>query len=342
MSKIPVLIKKKPVVTTITGPHLEYTKLLPKIKSRTIKVGTDCSGIEAPIQALELLQVPYDHLFSSEINPRVRKIAERNYAPKKYYTDITKRNHEELPKLDLYIAGFPCQPFSTLGKHQGFDDQKGRGTIFFECYNTIIATDPEMFILENVKGLVSHNNGNTFKTIMLYLSQLNYDIYRSILNTKDFGLPQNRERIYIVGLKKGKFQPFSFPQPIPLNVHVTDILEEAPTSSLTDHKKTILHDLVKYGTIDKLSDPWVVNLNSSSYKRSSPMLNISPCLLASGSIYYVTSEKRNLTPTEFLKLQGFHRFDLCGEYSKIYGIAGNSMSVPVIAFIISNMLMSMF
>ena len=199
-----------------------------------------------------------------------------------------------------------------------------------------------MFILENVKGLVSHNNGNTFKTIMLYLSQLNYDIYRSILNTKDFGLPQNRERIYIVGLKKGKFQPFSFPQPIPLNVHVTDILEEAPTSSLTDHKKTILHDLVKYGTIDKLSDPWVVNLNSSSYKRSSPMLNISPCLLASGSIYYVTSEKRNLTPTEFLKLQGFHRFDLCGEYSKIYGIAGNSMSVPVIAFIISNMLMSMF
>jgi len=323
--------------------YMDYTKLLPKVTvKKPLLIGTDCSGIEAPIQALELLKIPYIHKFSSEIDKKTKSLLECNYAPEIIYDDITKRNHANLPKIDLYISGFPCQAWSHLGKRGGFDDYKGRGIIFFECYDTIIHTDPDMFILENVKGLVTHDNGNTFEYILDALKKLQYDIYYKILNTLDFGLPQNRERIYIVGLKKNKFNKFSFPKPIPLNISVTDILDEGlnPKTILTKHKKDILNDLVKYKVISSLKDPWIVNLNCSSYKRSSPMLNISPCLMASGAIYYISSNGRNLTPYEFLKLQGFHRFNFCGEYSKIYSVAGNSMSVSVIAYILANMLKS--
>jgi site-specific DNA-cytosine methylase len=140
-------------------------------------------------------------------------------------------------------------------------------------------------------------------------------------------------------LKKNRFNQFHFPQPIPLEIGVDDILERGVAKTeLTQHKMKIITDLVQNKKIDSTNKPWVVNLNCSSFKRSSPMLNISPCLMASGAIYYVTSVKRNLTPTEFLALQGFHRFDLHDEYSKIYGMAGNSMSVSVIAFIIAEMI----
>jgi len=314
---------------------------LPKVKSRkAVRIGTDCSGIEAPIQALEALKLKYKHLFSSEIDKKTQKLLFANYGkPKNFSDDITKRDHTKLPKIDLYVAGFPCQAFSHLGKRGGFDDYKGRGTIFFECYKTIIATTPSMFILENVKGLVTHDNGDTFKTILRYLNQLDYDIYHQILNTKDYGLPQNRERIFIIGLKKSKHNKFEFPKPIPLKITVSDILDKrVKKTELTEHKKNILKNLQKNGY--KLSKPWVVNLNCSGYERSSPMLNISPCLMHSGAIYYITSKKRNLTPSEFLKLQGFHRFNFDGEYAKIYQAAGNSMSVSVIAFLIANMIKS--
>ena len=297
-------------------------------------VGTDCSGIEAPLQALEIMGVKYEHVFCSEINQSTRQVALATYGPAKYEcSDITERDHSKLPHVDLYVAGFPCQAFSHMGKRGGFDDYKGRGLIFFECYETIKATRPKVFILENVKGLVTHDKGLTFHTILSYLGKLReYYISYKILNAADYGVPQNRERIFIVGIRKdvmcGKF---SFPKEIKLTRGVSDLLDmKAKPTELTQHKVDILNDLLDNGIIDDLSKPWVVNLNCSSYRRSSPMLDVSPCLMASGAIYYITSESRNLTPYEFLKLQGFHRLNFNGEYSKIYGMAGNSMCVSVL------------
>lgn len=317
---------------------LQYIQPLRYNKKKPLIIGTDCSGIEAPIQALELLKIPYSHKFSSEINPKTRELLKLNYDPEVLYPDITTRDHSKLPKLDMYIAGFPCQAFSHLGKREGFEDYKNRGLIFFDCYETIINTDPEIFILENVKGLLTHDKGNTFDFILHYLKKLKHDIYYKVLNTLDYGLPQNRERIYIIGLKRGKFNKFVFPTPprFSTSIEITDILEQTNEKTiLTPHKKKILRDLQKYNKIN-LDDPWVINLNCSSYKRSSPMYNISPCLMESGAIYYITSEKRNLLPEEFLKLQGFYRFDPGNEYAKIYSVAGNSMSVPVICFLLVN------
>jgi len=137
-----------------------------------LRVGTDCSGIDAPIHALKLMNVPFQYEFASDIDKAAKTSINCNHQPRMFFDDIMTRDHTRLPKLDLYCAGFPCQSFSTLGKRQGFDDTKNRGTVFFHCYETIKNTQPKMFVLENVKGLLSHDKGKTFKTIMDYLSRL--------------------------------------------------------------------------------------------------------------------------------------------------------------------------
>ncbi|MHB1952622.1 MAG: DNA (cytosine-5-)-methyltransferase [Sulfobacillus sp.] len=305
-----------------------------------LRVGTDCSGIEAPLQALEIFGLPLVHEFSCDNDPRVRESIRCNYRPRRLYNDILTRDHSRLPKLDLYVAGFPCQAFSHLGFRGGFYDYKGRGLIFFECAETIRQTEPEIFLLENVKGLVTHDGGHTFATVLDVLHKLQqWDIYYEVLNTRDYGLPQNRERVYIVGLKKGRFAKFIFPSPIPLETTFQDLIESGlPHTPLTPHKIQIIHDLQKRGM--NLNDDWLVNLNCSSHLRSSPMKDVCPCLMASGAIYYLTSERRNLTPTEFLRLQGFHRFRTTVLPNHVYSQAGNSMSVPVICFILQQVFLT--
>lgn len=164
-----------------------------------IKIGTDCSGIEAPIQALTQMGIKFKHLFSSEINKFARKSILANYSPDVLYEDMTKPR--ELPKLDIYVCGFPCQPFSLAGKRLGSSDP--RSNIFLHCVQTIVKCCPSLFILENVPGIMSCNSGEYFKSIRISLSQLtDYNIDYQILNTKDYGIPQNRKRLFIIGTLK--------------------------------------------------------------------------------------------------------------------------------------------
>lgn len=175
-----------------------------------LRVGTDCSGIEAPIQALKKLGIPYEHTFCSDIDKHVIQTIQKNYSPKKIFGDITTRDINDVPDIDLYVAGFPCQPFSTAGEMKGFDDK--RGNVFWSCIEVIKEKQPKYFILENVKGLLSHDKenkkdryGRTWNIIWNELKKLEepygYSIVWSILNTRDYGLPQNRERLFIVGTK---------------------------------------------------------------------------------------------------------------------------------------------
>jgi len=276
----------------------------------------------------------------------VRKSIEGNYTPRTLYTDIFARHHKTLPRVDLYIAGFPCQTFSSLGKREGFFDGDKKGVVFFECYKTIQQCKPNVFVLENVKGLVHHDGGNTFRTILTLLQGLpGYTIHHKILNTCHYGLPQHRERIYFVGILSSKARKeFVFPSPVPLKKTIQQhILEkktvpQPPTRSLlTDHKKRLLHDLVRHGKIDSLEEPWLVNLNVSEYKRTGARKGICPCLLAGeggNCVYYMTSIQRRLSPREYLRLQGFpDSFKICVPERFIYKQAGNSMSVNVLAFL---------
>ena len=333
--------------------HLDYLKHF-KSKAfqykvsimKPIRVGTDCSGIEAPLQALQLLNIPYKHIFSCDNDPHVVKSIKANHNPKILYDNIFERNVKELPLLDFYIAGFPCQTFSTLGKRAGFDDI--RGTIFFECYNAIKNTKPKFFILENVKGLINHDKGKTFEIILDKLTKLKtYNIYWKLFNTKNYGVPQSRERIYIVGIDKKIDNGFTFPKSVILSITVKDIIESYETIDpkfgyLTEHKKKLINDLQENHKIDDLNKNWSMNLNVSNYKRCGPMLDICPTLLAGNGgdcIFYLSSIGRRFTPREYLNLQGFGEFNQVVSNSKLYKQIGNSMSVNILAFIYKSIIL---
>ncbi len=144
----------------------------------------------------------------SEIDKYATQIYDKHFKHKNY-GDITKINPEDLEDFDLLVGGFPCQAFSIAGKRGGFDDT--RGTLFFEIARIIREKQPRLLLLENVKGLLSHDKGNTFTTIISTLDELGYDIQWQVLNSKNFGVPQNRERVFIIGHLRGTSRPEVFP-----------------------------------------------------------------------------------------------------------------------------------
>ena len=145
----------------------------------------------------------------SEIDKYATQIYERNFKGVKNYGDATKINERELPDFDLLVGGFPCQAFSIAGKRLGF--RETRGTLFFDIARILSHKKPRHFILENVRGLFSHDSGRTFQTILRVLSDIGYMVQWELLNSKNFGVPQNRERIYLVGYLGGRGREKVFP-----------------------------------------------------------------------------------------------------------------------------------
>ena len=144
----------------------------------------------------------------SEIDKYATQVYNKQFNHKNY-GDITKINEKELPDFDLLVGGFPCQSFSIAGLRKGFEDT--RGTLFFEIARIIREKQPRLLLLENVKGLLSHDKGSTFHTIISTLDELGYDCQWQVLNSKNFGVPQNRERVFIVGHLRGTSRPEVFP-----------------------------------------------------------------------------------------------------------------------------------
>jgi len=145
----------------------------------------------------------------SEVDKYAIQIYEKHFPKHKNYGDITKIIASEIPDHDLFVGGFPCQSFSIAGKRGGFKDT--RGTLFFDIARILKVKRPKNFVLENVKGLLSHDKGNTFATIISTIDELGYDCQWSVLNSKNFGVPQNRERVFIVGHIRGEPRPKVFP-----------------------------------------------------------------------------------------------------------------------------------
>jgi DNA (cytosine-5)-methyltransferase 1 len=308
----------------------------------SIKIGTDCSGIEAPIMALELMNIKYEHLFSSDIDKNCREVIKMNYNPKIIYENITKRDHSKLPKLDLYVAGFPCQAFTNLNKNaKGFQDQ--RGTIFFDCLQTIKFTQPKVFIFENVKGLLSHDKKNTFKIIIESLyNLLNYNIYYKVLNTKDYNLPQNRPRIYIIGILKNikDSELFEFPDKLPLTITISDIMDKDLNveTNLTENMIQVIDNRLNRKKADR-NDHYIINVGVSVNGFGSAMKEICPCLTASCTKYYSTKYNRFLIAKEYLKLQGFpSTFKTLNNENITKKQAGNSMSINILIILYKNLL----
>jgi len=305
-----------------------------------IKVGTDCSGIEAPIQALKQLKIPFKHIFSSDIDKYCIQSIKANYNPKILFGDsdskhpqgdITKRNIKNVPDIDLYIAGFPCQPFSHAGSRKGFKDK--RSNVFYACLEVIKEKQPNYFILENVKGLTTHDNKRTLATVLNELEDVDiYDIYYKILNTKDYGIPQNRERIFIIGIKKSLIQSFKWPKKKKLkniqNFVDYDYIDEK--ANITTRIKKYIKTLPEDSCFVDLSFSGTTNYpNSDQY---------SPCLLTSGLLWCVPMD-RKANIKEYLKLQGFPaNFKQVVSDRQMKKQIGNSMSVNVIKEILNVLL----
>jgi DNA (cytosine-5)-methyltransferase 1 len=145
----------------------------------------------------------------SEIDKYATQIYQKHFPTHHNYGDITKIVAEDLPDFDLLVGGFPCQAFSIAGKRGGFEDT--RGTMFFELARILRAKQPRLFVFENVKGLLSHDGGKSFATIIQTLDELGYDCEWQVLNSKNHGVPQNRERVFIVGHLRGTPRPEVFP-----------------------------------------------------------------------------------------------------------------------------------
>lgn len=242
----------------------------------------------------------HDCVGYSEIDPYAIKIYQ-NHFNHKNYGDITKIKEKELPEFDLLVGGFPCQSFSIAGQRKGFADT--RGTLFFDIARIIKAKRPRLLLLENVKGLLSHDAGRTFRTIIAALDELGYDIQWQVLNSKNFGVPQNRERVYIVGNLRGTPRPEVFPL----------------TGENETFAKALFVDESNYRREGKIRE----------YQGQSPTLNTAgggghlPLILQKGrgknkggrssphgskqnwDTYEVDGTIRRLTPIECERLQGF-------------------------------------
>ena len=319
-----------------------------------LKIGTDFSGIGAPEQALKKLGIKYKSVFACDIDKYAKQSFLANYNTENWYDDITKRDHTKTPYCDLYVAGFPCQAFSVAGKRKGFNDT--RGTLFFDLFQYIKLQRPKYFILENVKGLVRHDKGNTFKVIMDSLESLNYTIYHKVLNTKDYGIPQNRERIFIVGFSDT--HTFEWPEPIELKLKIEDLLQDNVKSKykvdkkyyLTNdqinkihqynkkHNKKIDFTFKDFITYIKNGVEWIADVRADMGLRIRKN-RMSPCLTTSSTPIIKRRKIRRLTPLECLRLQGFpDSFERVVSDSQIYKQAGNSMTVDVMAAIIKQVL----
>ena len=276
----------------------------------------------------------FSTVFANDIDQRAKTTYDLNSDCPLTVADLQEFPIEDLPKFDCLTGGFPCQPFSVSGKRLGFEET--RGTLFFRIAEILNLHRPKTFLLENVKNLYHHDNGRTFKTILKVLREdLGYDVHYQVLNSINFGVPQNRERVFIVGFDRKT--DFKFPEGRPLTTTVRDLLEED-----VDERFYYREDHKHYGPISAaVVDPDKVYQWRWSYVRENKK-NVCPTLLASymqPTLILTDKGIRGITPREGFRLQGFpDSFKLPDMKDKdLFHQVGNSVSVPVIRDIATNM-----
>ena len=264
--------------------------------------------------------------------------------------DITAIDEKDIPEFDICLAGFPCQAFSMAGKHQGFkDDYKGkcRGTLFLDVARICEYHKPKVIFCENVKGLTIHDKGQTFKIIVDTFRNLGYKVFTKILNSKDFGVPQNRERIYIVCFREDIApEEFVFPEGTDSTKCIRDIMEDAPIDPKYYLSDTYLNTLKAHKArhesrgngfgyvvreLDGISGTIVcggMGREGNLLKDSRPH-SMTPSTHIKGNIN--TEDIRKMTPREWARLQGFpDDFVLPLADVHLYKQFGNSVTVNVI------------
>lgn len=303
-------------------------------------VGGICSGFR---------NVGFDIKWANEFDKNACITYRNNFEHKLFEGDIMKLDISKMEKIDVLAGGFPCQPFSVAGYRKGFNDS--RGNHFFRMLDFVDDMRPKVLFFENVKNLVGHDKGNTFKVIKREVLSRNYSFFAKVLNTKDFGnIPHNRERIFIIGFDNDVYPDnesnFRFPPKEKLTKSITDIID-----------KKVVDEKFYYR-----EDKYMFEMLKSSMKREDTVYqfrrqyvrenksNVCPTLTANMGtgghnvpLVKVESEFRKLTPRECFRFQGFPDSYILPNIanSHLYKQAGNSVSIPVIQKLAHNILLTM-
>lgn len=286
------------------------------------------------------IRIPFEELggtcvFTSEWDKHAQKTYEANFGELPC-GDITKVAPASIPDHDVLLAGFPCQAFSIMGKMKGFDES--RGTLFFNVEMILREKQPSAFLLENVKQLRTHDNGRTFEVITRHLRDLGYHIHTTVLNALNYGVPQKRERTFIVGFKENL--QFSFPKPLNVPPDLKKVLEP-------DHEidpKLVASDAIKCRRMAAVKgippNPSIWHENKAGNISALPY----SCALRTGASYnyLLVNGIRRLSSRELLRLQGFpETFKIAVSHGEIRRQTGNSVAVPVIRAVARQMLKSL-
>lgn len=318
---------------TMKQTSFNFNQINTNAKFKLIDLFAGIGGIRLGFQ--KVFEKKASFVFSSEID---------KYAQKTYYEnfgdlpegDITLIDASEIPSFDILLAGFPCQPFSNAGLKKGFNDT--RGTLFFDIARIIKYHKPKVVFLENVKGFKNHDKGNTFKVVKTTLEDMGYKVFAKVLNAKDFGVPQNRERIYIVAFSNKDIE-FEFPVGTDKNTKLGNILLDKVNDKYTisdklwaGHKRRKKEHRAKgngfgYSMFNKDSK-YTSTMSARYYKDGSEIL-----------IEQKDRNPRKITPREAARLQGFpDEFKIPVSDTQSYKQFGNSVAVPVIEAIARNIL----
>jgi DNA (cytosine-5)-methyltransferase 1 len=271
-------------------------------------------------------------VFSSDIDAFCQASYRANFGDQPW-GDITAIDAASIPDHDILLGGFPCQPFSIIGHMKGFDDT--RGTLFFEIARILAEKKPKAFVLENVKLLVGHDKGRTIAIICKVLRELGYTVEYRVFNALDFGLPQKRERVFIVGFRETT--PFRWPKGSALSKTLDDVLEKE-----VDKKyfvsESILQKRLSKRAKTRDTTIWHENIagNIGVYPYS--------CALRAGASYnyLLVNGERRLTEREMLRLQGFpESFKIVCNYAQTRKQAGNSLPIPIAEAVIDHALKSL-
>jgi len=302
-------------------------------KFRTIDLFAGIGGIRLGFEAHGARTV-----FSSEWDPLAQDTYEANFGHRPH-GDITKIDPESIPDHDILLAGFPCQPFSIIGGRKGFADT--RGTLFFNVEEILRIKRPPAALLENVKQFKTHDEGRTFRTVIERLSQLGYHTHTAVLNALHYGVPQKRERTFIVCFRADL--AFRFPAPTAAMPSLTDVLE--PDEQV--EARFWASERIRMKRLARLREQGVEPFYPSVWhENKGGAIGIHPfsCALRHNAShnYLLVNGNRRLTPRDCLRLQGFHdSFKIAVDHRAIRAQTGNSVAVPVIRAIAGEMIRSL-
>ena len=302
-----------------------------KLKLRTLDLFAGIGGVRIGFE-----RAGFKTVFANDFEKNCKFTYDANFNDSKLVVeDLTKIGASDLPEFDFLLGGFPCQAFSIAGYRHGFKDDKGRGNLFFDVARILEERKPTGFLLENVKNLKTHDGGNTFKVIKQTLQELGYHIKYKVLNSMEYGnVPQNRERIFIVGFKdKKNCDSFNFPEPIPLTNTIENVLESEVDEKYYYNGKPLFDRLKKDITEKNKVYQWRRQYVRENKKGVSPTLTANMGMGGHNvPIIFDGKGIRKLTPRECARIQGFPDSFVLPNIadSALYKQIGNSVSVPVL------------